>query len=140
MPFPVLLLGTRAECDETLQDLNEELRVFTVNDLVLDLRADQAGSRATDRAQEIADNTATVARLTPTVAGMTPGTAEHTLTSRLLKRATRRLEDLNATPVAAASGPLAFLKAVNVRQVQVQVPELQAAIAEVTAHRATLAV
>jgi hypothetical protein len=138
MPFPVQLLRTRAECDQALESLNAELRVFTVNDQVLDLRADQAGDRAADRAQEITATTATVARLTPLVAGLTAGTDEHALTSRLLTRATRRLEDLTSATPVTASGPLAFLKAVDVRQVQVQVPELQAAIAEVTAHRPTL--
>ncbi len=138
MPFPVQLLTTRAECDEALEDLNEELRVFTVNDQVLDLRADQASDRAQDRAAEVQDLTTEAAQLTPLVAGLTAGSPSHTLNRRRLRVVSRRLEDLSLAPGTAARGPVAFKKAVDVRQVQVQVPELQTAIAEVTAHRATL--
>ncbi|GAA4033919.1 hypothetical protein GCM10022409_17810 [Hymenobacter glaciei] len=139
MPFPVNLLLTWADCDAAKESLELELRVFTVRDSVLDLRADQATDRATDRASTRQSLTDTVARLTPLVAGLAAGTAERLTNERLLRSATRRLEDLNVAPVAGAgAGVTAFLQAVDVRQVAVQVPELQQAIAEVTAHRATL--
>ena len=138
MPYPVQLLITQAECDEALTSLNLELRVFTVNDQVLDLRADQASDRATDRATEVQNLTQEVADLTALVPTLTPGTPTHTYNSRRLRTASRRLEDLGLPSGTAARGPQAFLRAVDVRQVQVQVPELQAAIAEVTDHRATL--
>lgn len=79
----------------------------------------------------------TIARLTPILAGLTVGTTEHTLNARLLRAASRRLEDLSL-PQAAADPVAAFLKAVDVRQVAVQVPVLEEAIAEVEAHLATL--
>ena len=43
-----------------------------------------------------------------------------------------------APATGAGVGVTAFLQAVDVRQVAVQVPELEQAIAEVTAHHATL--
>ncbi len=136
MPFPVQLLTTQAECDTVLDALNLELRVFTVRDQVLDLAADQSADRATDRAKELADATTSVTRLTPIVAGLQSGTAEHTSLSKMLTRAQRRVEDLG-TGASPQTPTAAFLKAVDVRQVAVQVPELELAIAEVTAHRAT---
>lgn len=139
MSFPVNLLLTWADCDSAKEALLLELRVFTVRDSVLDLRADQATDRATGRADTRQTLTDTVARLTPLVAGLTAGTAERLTNERLLRSATRRLEDLNVVPVAGAGANVAaFLQAVDVRQVAVQVPELEQAIAEVTAHRATL--
>lgn len=136
MPFPVSLLLTRIQCEQTLTALRQERRVFNVNDQVLDLRSDQASDRATARANELTEQQATVTRLTPLVAAMTPGTAEHTLNNRLLVRAQRRVEDLSAPTVTDAADPVnAFLKAVDVRQVAVQVPVLDEAIAEVEARR-----
>ena len=140
MAFPVALLPTRAACDEALASLRQEKRVLDLQNQTYDLRADQAGDRATARTTDLAEAQASVAKLTPVVAGLTPGTPEHTLTNRLLVRATRRVQDLTApaATTAAAEPVAAFLKAVDVRQVAVQLPELDAAIAEVEAHKATL--
>ncbi|WP_035557862.1 hypothetical protein [Hymenobacter sp. IS2118] len=139
MPFPVQLLLNWADCDTAREALQLELRVFTVRDSVLDLRADQATDRATDRASVRQTLTDTVARLTPVVAALTPGTAEHLTNERMLRSATRRLEDLSVVPVSGAAANItAFLQAVDVRQVAVQVLELELAIAEVTARRAVL--
>ncbi|WP_046243479.1 hypothetical protein [Hymenobacter terrenus] len=139
MPFPVNLLQTWAHCDAVLTALNLELRVFNVRDSVLDLRSEQATGRASNTATERQTLTDTIGRLTPLVAGLAPGTPERHTNERLLKAATRRLEDLNVVPpTGTAAAVTAFLQAVDVRQVEVQVPELTTAIAEVTAHRATL--
>jgi hypothetical protein len=138
MAFPVSLLLTRAQCELVLDALRQEKRVFTVQDQVLDLRADQATDRASARSADLAEQQATVARLTPMMAALSPGTPEHTLTNRLLVRATRRVEDLTGTPATAADPTAAFLKAVDVEQVAVQLPVLDGAIAEVVAHEATL--
>jgi len=139
MIFPVHLLLTWAHCDAVLTALGLERRVFTVQDSVLDLRSDQATDRATAKATERQNLTDTITRLTPVVAGLTAGTVERLTNERLLKAATRRLEDLNVVPATGAGGAVsAFLQAVDVRQVAVQVPELDDAIAQVTAHRATL--
>ncbi|MFD2785881.1 hypothetical protein [Hymenobacter rubripertinctus] len=137
MPFPVQLLTTQAECDTALAALSLELRVFSVRDQVLDLQADQSAGRATNRAQDLAAATASITSLTPVLATLTPGTTDYAAMNKLLLRAQRRGEDLSAT--ASAQTPTeAFLKAVDVRQVAVQVPELELAIAEVTARRAAL--
>ncbi len=135
MPFPVALLLTRLQCEQALTDLRLERRALAADAESTDVRADEATKRATDRAQELADNQATVTRLTPVVAGLTAGTPEYTATNRLLKRATRRVEDLTAAPVAATDPVAAFLKAVDARQKEVQVPELDEAIADVETHR-----
>jgi hypothetical protein len=139
MIFPVSLLLTWADCDAVLSALNLELRVFTVRDSVLDLRSDQATGRATGKATNRQTLTDTIARLTPLVAGLTAGSMERLTNERLLKTATRRLEDLNEVPATGTGAAVtAFLQAVDVRQVAVQVPELNDAIAQVTTHRATL--
>ena len=137
MPFPVELLRTQAECDDALAALTSELRVFTVRDQVLDLRADQSAERASSRATALQDATAEVNRLTPLVASLTLGSGEYYTLNRLLTRATRRIEDLSTGTAPTAQTPVAaFLQAVDVRQVAVQVPELEQAIVEVTARRA----
>ena len=139
MPFPVELLRTKAECDTALASLSTELRVFTVRDQVLDLRADQSADRATTRAAALQEATAEVSRLTPLVASLTPGSGEYYTLNRLLTRAIRRVEDLSIGTAPTAQTPVAaFLQAVDVRQVAVQVPELEQAIAEVTTHRTTV--
>ncbi|TGE17223.1 hypothetical protein [Hymenobacter elongatus] len=139
MPFPVTLLRTKAECDVALTALTRELREFTLNDQVLDLRADKSAERASDRTAALQQAQAEVTRLTPQVADATPGTREHRFLDRLLTQASRRVQDLSLPPAPGSQTPAdAFLQAVDVRQVAVQVPELEAAIAEATAHRATL--
>ena len=139
MPFPIALLLTRSQCEQALSALRLERRVLAVGAEVTDIRADQATDRATDRATELTEHQATVTRLTPLVAAMTPGSAEHTLNNRLLVRATRRVEDLTAPTTTTAADPVAaFLKAVDARQQEVQVPELDRAIAEVEARRGAL--
>lgn len=138
MAFPVSLLATRAQCEDALTSLRQEKRVLDLQNQTTDLRADQAGDRAAARATDLADAQASVARLTPLVADLTPGSTEHALTSRLLVRATRRVEDLAAASATAADPVAAFLKAVDQRQLAVQLPELEAAIAEVAARQQAL--
>jgi hypothetical protein len=138
MAYPVSLLATRAQCDDVLTSLRQEKRVLDLQNQTTDLRADQAGDRATARATDLADAQASVARLTPLVADLTPGSTEHALTSRLLVRATRRVEDLAAASATMADPVAAFLKAVDQRQLAVQLPELEAAIAEVAARQQAL--
>lgn len=139
MPFPVELLTTWAECDAALTALNRELREFTLNDQVLDLRADKSAERVSDRAAALQSAQDEVTRLTPQVASMATGTREHRYLDRLLIQATRRVQDLSLPPAPGTQTKVdAFLQAVDVRQVAVQVPELEQAIVEVTAHRATL--
>ncbi|RAK64050.1 hypothetical protein DLM85_19085 [Hymenobacter edaphi] len=133
------MLRTQAECDTALTSLNRELREFTLNDQVLDLRADKSAERAAERATALQTATAEVTRLTPQVAGLAVGTREHRFLDRLLTQAKRRVEDLSLPAAPGTKTPVdAFLQAVDVRQVAVQVPELEKAIDEVTAHRATL--
>ncbi|MCC2546135.1 hypothetical protein LJY25_06740 [Hymenobacter sp. BT175] len=139
MPLPVNLLRDAAECDAVLTALNRELREFTLNDQVLDLRADKSVERAAERAEALQKATAEVARLTPQVAAMTAGTREHRYLDRLLTQAQRRVQDLSQPPAPGSRTPVDLvLQAVDVRQVAAQVPELQTAIQEVTARRAEL--
>ncbi|PJJ48644.1 hypothetical protein [Hymenobacter chitinivorans] len=140
MSFPVHLLRNHADCDAAKAALTRELREFVLNDQVLDLRADKSVERADDRAKALQQAQNEVTRLTPQVAAMTAGTREHRYLDRLLTQATRRVQDLSLPPAPGTHTAVdVFLQAVDVRQVQVQVPELEQAIIEVTAHRATLA-
>ncbi len=140
MPLPVNLLQSWAECDAVLTILNRELREFTLNDQVLDLRADKSVERATERAEALRKATEQVARLTPQGAGAVAGTQEHRYLTRLLTQATRRVEDLSQPPVSGSTAKSVDVvtQAMNVRQVAAQVPELQAGIQEVTARRGEL--
>ncbi len=141
MPFPVQLLTTRAECDIVLAAANLELREFQVNEQVVDLRDDKKTDAATARAQELASANTTIAALTPLVAGLPAGSTARFQNEKQLRQAMRRREDLTTVaPTAVAAGPAAVLLALDVRQVQVQIPEIETCIAEVTAHRATLSV
>jgi hypothetical protein len=138
MPFPVNLLTTHAQCDTVTEALTQEKRVLALQNETTDLRADQAGDRATARAAALTAAQASVAKLTPLVAGLTEGTPEYLTLNRMLTQASRRVQDLS-TPTTTATDPaVAFLKAVDVRQVAVQLPELDGALAEVAAHRPTL--
>ena len=71
------------------------------------------------------------------MAALPAGSAARFQNEQLLRQATRRRENPTA-PAAVAGGPAAVLPAPDVRQIQAQVPEIQALIAEGTAHRATL--
>lgn len=139
MPFPVQLLTTRAECDLVLAATGLELREFQVNEQVVDLRDDKKTSSAATRAQDLADTEAVIATLTPLVAGLPAGNAARFQNEQALRQATRRRENLTTlAPSAVPTGAAAILLALDVRQIQVQIPEIQACLAEVTAHRATL--
>lgn len=139
MSFPVHLLRNHADCDAATAALTRELREFVLNDQVLDLRADKSAERTEDRAKALQQAKDEVTRLTPQVAAMTAGTREHRYLDRLLIQATRRVQDLSLPPAPGSQTTVdAFLQAVDVRQVAVQVPELEQAIAEVAAHRDTL--
>ncbi|MGI4875828.1 MAG: hypothetical protein ACRYFX_32115 [Janthinobacterium lividum] len=140
MAFPVSLLPTRAQCEVVLTSLRQEKRVLDLQNQTTDLHADQAGDRATTRATDLADAQASVTQLTPVVAGLTPGSRQYLTMNRMLTQATRRVQDLTTPTTTAADPAAAFLKAVDVRQIEVQLPELDAAIAEVTTHRDTLPV
>lgn len=143
MAFPVALLTNHAQCDEALTSLRQERRVLDLQNQNYDLRADLAGDRATAHAADLAEAQDTVAKLTPLVAGLTAGTTVYIVNNRLLVQATQRVQNLTtpstATTTTASAPVAAFLKAVDVRQTAVQLPELDAAIAEVVAHRPTLA-
>jgi len=146
MPFPVSLLPDRATCDLVLPELTQELRVFKNQAETLDLRADQGQARVAERAAARQATVESIARLTPQVAGYAAGTPEFLVFNRLLTRAKRRLEDFDTPAATLTDTPLtpaqkaaaAFLQAVDVAQAAAQVPVLEQAIAEVTAHRATL--
>lgn len=137
MAYPVQLLTSIADCDAVLADAQAELRTFQVRSSVLDLRDDNTTASATETAAELTDLDATIALLTPLIPTMAAGSKLRLTNERALRTASRRREDLTlAQPTR--SGVAALLQALDARQIQVQVTEIEQCIAEVTAHRATL--
>jgi hypothetical protein len=81
----------------------------------------------------------TIAALTPLVAALPVGSSARFQSEQQLRQATRRRENLTTVaPTTVPNGPAAMLLALDVRQIEVQIPEIELCIAEVTAHRATL--
>lgn len=137
MAFPVELLTTQAQCDDVLDDLQTELKDFTIRQTNYDYRDEKATDRAADLNQEALTLDRDIADLNRELAAMAPDSKRRPRAEADLRAYTKRRGDLSAR---TAQNPVtAFRLAVDARQVAVQVPELQQAIAEVTAHRATLA-
>jgi capsule polysaccharide export protein KpsE/RkpR len=137
MAFPVHLLTTIADCDAVLTEAQAELRTFQVRESVLDLKDDTTTASATATAAELTDLDATIAQLTSIIPTLSAGSKIRRTNERALRTATRRREDLTLNQ-PTQNAVTALLKALDARQVTVQVAEIQQFIAEVTAHRATL--
>lgn len=137
MVFPVALLTSRPQCDAVLEDLQTELEDFLVRQTNYNHRDDRASDRAADNNSEITSVDRHIANLNRELADMTPDDKYRPRREAELRAAVKRRGDLGAQ--LATNPVMAFRLAVNARQVAVQIPELQQAIAEVTARRDTLA-
>ncbi|RSK42715.1 hypothetical protein [Hymenobacter perfusus] len=137
MAFPVELLTTQAQCNDVLSDLQTELKDFTVRQTNYDYRDEKATDRAADLNQEALTLDRDIADLNRELAAMAADSKRRPRAEADLRAYVKRRGDLGAR---TSQNPVtAFRLAVDARQVAVQVPELQQAMAEVTAHRVTLA-
>ncbi|MDB5271074.1 MAG: hypothetical protein JWP58_4114 [Hymenobacter sp.] len=137
MAYPVQLLTNIADCEAVLTANEAELRELQVREAVLDLRDDKTSATATNTAAELLSLDASIALLTPMIPTLPAGSKIRHTNELALRQATRRREDLNTAQ--PTRGPVAALiQALDLRQVQVQIAEIQQCIAEVKAHRESL--
>ena len=137
MAFPVALLTDHAMCDAALDDLQTELDDLTFRQTSYDHRDSKASTRATDITDDISSLDKDITSLNTQLATLAADSKIRPRREAELRAAVKRRGDLGAAVVTR--GPVsAFRLAVNLRQIVVQVAELNQAKTEVTAHRATL--
>ncbi|MBO2011684.1 hypothetical protein [Hymenobacter negativus] len=137
MAYPVELLTDHAMCDEALKDIQTELDDLTFRQTSYDHRDGKATARATDITGEITGLDQDITSLNSQLATMASDSKYRPRREAELRAAVKRRGDLGAAKVTR--GPVAaFRLAVDLRQVVVQVAELNQAKTEVTNHRGTL--
>jgi len=137
MAYPVELLTDQAMCDEVLDDIQTELEDLTFRQTSYGHRDGKATARATDITGEITDLDKDIASLNSQLPTMAADSKYRPRREAELRDAVKRRGDLGAAK--ATRGPVsAFRLAVDLRQVVVQIAELNQAKAEVTAHRPTV--
>lgn len=137
MPADVTLLTTKAECDTALASLTKEKATYAHRDYNQTYADGVAADRATTTAASLAKATADVAHYTTEVARPGLSASELRAAQRSLNAAVYRRDNLTLTS-GDLSGPTAYLTDVDADQVDAQLATLDAAIAAVTAHKATL--
>jgi hypothetical protein len=131
------MLTDRAMCDEVLGDIQSELEDLSFRQTSYDHRDGKASARATSITEEITGLDQDIASFTTQLANMAADSKYRPRRAAELRDAVKRRGDLGAAQVTR--GPVAaFRLAVDLRQVVVQVAELNQAKTEVTSHRATL--
>ncbi|TYZ10575.1 hypothetical protein FY528_08910 [Hymenobacter lutimineralis] len=133
----VTVLKTYADCDAALASLRKEKATYAHRDYNQSYAETQASDRATTLAAQHAKALDDVTRYTTDVARTDLTKQELTTARRNLIAATARRDSL-ALSMEAVSGAEAYLADVDADQVDAQLSTLDAAIAAVTAHRATL--
>ena len=137
MAFPVELLTNFALCDAALADLQTELDDLTYRQTTYAHRDGKATTHAGEVNQEIATLDTDITKYNTDIPTMTAGSKSRLRREAELRAAVKRRGDLGAA--LGTSGPVAaFRGAVDLAQVVGAVGVLNAAKAEVTAHRATL--
>ena len=137
MAANVNLLQTQAQCDEALDSLNREKRMYERRDYNQAYTDTEAADRATTTAAQLSKAEDDVTRYTTDVARTGLSASEMRTAQRALINATARRDRLRLTS-EAVTGAAAYLADVDADQVDAQLATLQTAIAEVTAHRATV--
>ncbi|MFD2784361.1 hypothetical protein [Hymenobacter rubripertinctus] len=137
MAYPLNLLTTPAECDAVLAAAQTELRDLGVRETVLDAQGDRSSETAATNTADLASQEAVIAALTPVLPTLPVGSRAYFNTEADLRRATQRRDNLLANQLQR--GPVAALnRALDLRQVQVQIAEINAFVAEVIARRAAV--
>jgi hypothetical protein len=137
MAYPVNLLTNIAECDLVLEDAQDELRDLNVRQTVLAAQGERSTENAADTTADLTAQSAIVTALTPVVPTLPIGSKARLNTEADLRRASHRRENLAASQ-QTHGGVVALKRARELRQVQVQIAELNVFIAEVTDYKATL--
>lgn len=137
MAYPVELLTDQAMCDEALDDIQTELDDLAFRQTSYDHRDGKATARAADITEEITGLDQDITSLNSQLATMAADSKFRPRREAELRTAVKRRGDLGAAQTTR--GPVAaFRVAVDLRQVVVQIDELNQAKAAVTAHRATV--
>ncbi|TGE18952.1 hypothetical protein [Hymenobacter elongatus] len=137
MAYPFTLLTTVAECDTVLEAAQLELRDLKVRETVLTAQGERTSESATDITADLAAQTAIIGALTPVVPTLPTGSRARINTEADLRRASQRHENLTASQ--QLRGPVAALnRALDLRQVQVQIAEINTFVTEATARKTAL--
>jgi hypothetical protein len=137
MAYPVQLLTTQADCDAVLAAMQAEQHELEVRESVLDLRDDKTTTAAADRAAELLSLQTTIPQLQTLIPTLPAGSKIRRTNETMLRQYLHRQDDLQAA--SPTQGPVAaLLQALDLRQLQVQVAEIQQAIQEVTARKAVV--
>ncbi|RYU81891.1 hypothetical protein [Hymenobacter persicinus] len=120
-----------------LEAAQQELRDLRVRETVLSAQGERTSENATDTTADLAAQAAIISALTPVVATLPTGSRARINTEADLRRATQRHQNLTASQ--QLRGPVAALnRALDLRQVQVQIAEINSFVTEVTASKAAL--
>lgn len=138
MASPVELLTTQAQCDEVLADLRQDETDFNLRLANSANRGGKASSRASSVSREITTLDRDIADLNRELAAMAPDSKRRPEAEADMRAYVKRRGDLVASQQTTRNPTSAFRLAVMARQIAVQLLEIQQAITEVTAHRATL--
>ncbi|PJJ60935.1 hypothetical protein [Hymenobacter chitinivorans] len=137
MAYPINLLTSAPECDALLEAAQQELRDLRVRETVLAAQGERTSESATDTTADLAAQAAIIAALAPIVPNLPAGSKARINTEADLRHATQRHQNLTANQ--QLRGPVAALtRALDLRQVQVQIAEINTFVAEVTARKAAL--
>ncbi|WP_046246760.1 hypothetical protein [Hymenobacter terrenus] len=137
MAYPVESLTTQSMCDEVLEDIQIELDDLTYRQTTYDHRDDKASARAASITEEIGVLDKDISDLNNQLAGMAPDSKYRPRREAELRTAVKRRGDLGAAQTTLGA-VAAFRITLNLRQVVVQIEELNKAKAEVIAHRPTV--
>ncbi|TYZ14397.1 hypothetical protein FY528_01315 [Hymenobacter lutimineralis] len=135
--FPIELLTTAAECDAVLDAAQNELRDLGVRETVLTAQGDRTSESAANSTADLAAQKAIIDALTPVIDTLPAGSRTRLSTEANLRRATQRRDNLLAGQ--QVYGAIAALnRALDLRQVQAQITEVNLFITEVTTRKAAL--
>ncbi|MDQ2771120.1 MAG: hypothetical protein M3Y54_11550 [Bacteroidota bacterium] len=136
MSYSISLLKTWAECDAVLAYCASKQSLLNFHNTVADRRAENLTLSATSAASELVGLEAYIAAMTPVVPTLPPGKDRDKQTNDLRLKTDRR-DTLVARQ--GQSGPEALVESqLDQALVDLQLPEVQSLIDQVTAHRATL--
>jgi hypothetical protein len=137
MIYSLNLLTTRAECDAVLLAANARLHMLTFRDTETDFHTNTTTKTATSLKNELKALNTYITAMTPTVAGMDPTPERDEAAEELRKKISRR-DALLARQKKVGPEKLVMYE-LSQALLDPQIPVVQDLIAQVTAHRATLA-
>ena len=136
MTYSLTLLKTWAECDAVLAYCASKQSLLTFHNTETDHRVGNLTTTATSSASELTSLNAYITAMTPVIATL-PAGKDHDKQANELRLKTDRRDTLVAR--RSQTGPEVLIESqLDQSLVDLQLPEVQTLITQVTAHRATL--